>query len=154
MHTGQVVSMTPQTTTVRIVSQSACAQCPAAGLCGGLHRLRPFHLAVVVDDDRRDQRDHDDAVDPEDDAQGPADGGGGRDVAKADRRHDGEAVPQAVPEGMDRVFIVFQHEGEGHDRDQQAEDDLEGVGLLNDILQDIDPDLGEHAGKDGQQGGH
>ena len=34
MHTGQVVSMTPQTTTVRIASQSACAQCHAAGLCG------------------------------------------------------------------------------------------------------------------------
>ena len=34
MHTGQVVSMTPKTTTVQIVSQSACAQCHAAGLCG------------------------------------------------------------------------------------------------------------------------
>jgi len=33
-HTGEVVSMTPQLTTVRIVSQSACAQCHAAGLCG------------------------------------------------------------------------------------------------------------------------
>ena len=34
MHTGQVVSMTPQTTTVRIVSHSACSECHAAGLCG------------------------------------------------------------------------------------------------------------------------
>ena len=34
MHTGQVVSMTPQTTTVQIVSQSACSECHAAGLCG------------------------------------------------------------------------------------------------------------------------
>ena len=34
MHTGQVVSMTPQTTMVRIISESACAQCHAAGLCG------------------------------------------------------------------------------------------------------------------------
>jgi sigma-E factor negative regulatory protein RseC len=33
-HTGKVVSMTPQLTTVQIVSQSACAQCHAAGLCG------------------------------------------------------------------------------------------------------------------------
>ena len=34
MHTGQVVSMTPKTTTVQIVSQSACSECHAAGLCG------------------------------------------------------------------------------------------------------------------------
>ena len=34
MHTGQVVSMTPKTTTVRIVSHSACSECHAAGLCG------------------------------------------------------------------------------------------------------------------------
>ena len=33
-HTGQVVSMTPQLTTVRIVSHSACSECHAAGLCG------------------------------------------------------------------------------------------------------------------------
>ena len=33
-HTGKVVSMTPQLTTVQIVSQSVCAQCHAAGLCG------------------------------------------------------------------------------------------------------------------------
>ena len=33
-HTGKVVSMNPQLTTVQIVSQSACAQCHAAGLCG------------------------------------------------------------------------------------------------------------------------
>jgi len=34
MHTGKVVSMTPQTTTVRIVSHAACSECHAAGLCG------------------------------------------------------------------------------------------------------------------------
>ena len=34
MHTGQVVSMTPKTTTVQIVSHSACSECHAAGLCG------------------------------------------------------------------------------------------------------------------------
>ena len=34
MHTGKVVSMTPQLTTVQIVSQSACSECHAAGLCG------------------------------------------------------------------------------------------------------------------------
>ena len=33
-HTGQVVSMNPQLTTVRIVSHSACSECHAAGLCG------------------------------------------------------------------------------------------------------------------------
>ena len=33
-HTGKVVSMTPKTTTVQIVSQSACSECHAAGLCG------------------------------------------------------------------------------------------------------------------------
>ena len=33
-HTGQVVSMTPQLTTVRIVSHAACSGCHAAGLCG------------------------------------------------------------------------------------------------------------------------
>ena len=33
-HTGQVVSMTPQLTTVRIVFHSACSQCRAASLCG------------------------------------------------------------------------------------------------------------------------
>ena len=34
MHTGKVVSMTPTMTTVQIVSQSACSECHAAGLCG------------------------------------------------------------------------------------------------------------------------
>ena len=34
MHTGKVVSMTPRTTTVQIVSHSACSECHAAGLCG------------------------------------------------------------------------------------------------------------------------
>lgn len=33
-HTGKVVSMTPQLTTVQIISQSACSECHAAGLCG------------------------------------------------------------------------------------------------------------------------
>lgn len=33
-HTGKVVDMNPQFTTVQIVSQSACASCHAAGLCG------------------------------------------------------------------------------------------------------------------------
>ena len=33
-HTGKVVDMNPQFTTVQIVSQSACSSCPAAGLCG------------------------------------------------------------------------------------------------------------------------
>ena len=33
-HTGKVVSMTPQLTTVQIVSHSACSECHAAGLCG------------------------------------------------------------------------------------------------------------------------
>ena len=34
MHTGKVVSMTPQTTTVQIVSHAACSECHAAGVCG------------------------------------------------------------------------------------------------------------------------
>ena len=34
MHTGKVVSMTPKTTTVRIVSHAACSECHAAGVCG------------------------------------------------------------------------------------------------------------------------
>ena len=34
MHTGKVVSMTPRTTTVQIVSHSACSECHAADLCG------------------------------------------------------------------------------------------------------------------------
>lgn len=33
-HTGAVVSMTPQMTTVQIVSHSACSSCHAATLCG------------------------------------------------------------------------------------------------------------------------
>jgi sigma-E factor negative regulatory protein RseC len=33
-HTGKVVSMTPQLTTVQIISHSACSSCHAAGLCG------------------------------------------------------------------------------------------------------------------------
>ena len=33
-HTGKVVSMTPQTTTVEIVSHAACSECHAAGVCG------------------------------------------------------------------------------------------------------------------------
>ena len=33
-HTGKVVSMTPQTTTVEIVSKAACAECHAASVCG------------------------------------------------------------------------------------------------------------------------
>jgi len=33
-HTGRIVSMDPQFTTVQIVSHSACSECHAAGLCG------------------------------------------------------------------------------------------------------------------------
>ena len=33
-HTGKVVSITPQTTLVQIVSQSACSECHAASVCG------------------------------------------------------------------------------------------------------------------------
>lgn len=33
-HTGRVVSMTPQMTTVEIVSHAACAECHAASVCG------------------------------------------------------------------------------------------------------------------------
>ena len=34
MHTGKVVSMTPATTTVEIISHAACSECHAAGVCG------------------------------------------------------------------------------------------------------------------------
>ena len=34
MHTGKVVSMTPQSTVVQIVSHSACSECHAASVCG------------------------------------------------------------------------------------------------------------------------
>ena len=34
MHTGKVVSMDPQLTTVQIVSHAACSECHAAGVCG------------------------------------------------------------------------------------------------------------------------
>ena len=33
-HTGKIIKMTPQTTTVAILQHSACGQCHAAGLCG------------------------------------------------------------------------------------------------------------------------
>ncbi|MBR1522481.1 MAG: SoxR reducing system RseC family protein [Bacteroidales bacterium] len=33
-HTGRIVRITPQTTTVAIEQHSACSQCHAAGLCG------------------------------------------------------------------------------------------------------------------------
>lgn len=33
-HRGRIVSVTPEVTTVRIVSESACAACHARGLCG------------------------------------------------------------------------------------------------------------------------
>ena len=33
-HTGRIVEITPQFTTVEIVSASACGSCHAAGLCG------------------------------------------------------------------------------------------------------------------------
>ena len=33
-HKGKVVKMTPQVTTVAILSHSACGECHAAGLCG------------------------------------------------------------------------------------------------------------------------
>ncbi|MBR5385492.1 MAG: SoxR reducing system RseC family protein [Bacteroidales bacterium] len=33
-HIGKVVSVTPLTTAVKIISESACASCHAAGLCG------------------------------------------------------------------------------------------------------------------------
>ena len=33
-HTGKVVKMTPQVTTVAILQHGACAECHAAGLCG------------------------------------------------------------------------------------------------------------------------
>ena len=33
-HKGKIVSITPEWTTVEIISESACAKCHAAGLCG------------------------------------------------------------------------------------------------------------------------
>ena len=33
-HGGKVIAMTPQLTSVRIVSHSSCGECHAAGLCG------------------------------------------------------------------------------------------------------------------------
>lgn len=33
-HKGKIISITPQSTTVEIISESACASCHAAGLCG------------------------------------------------------------------------------------------------------------------------
>lgn len=33
-HKGRIVKITPQFTTVEIISQSACSSCHAAGLCG------------------------------------------------------------------------------------------------------------------------
>ena len=33
-HTGKIVKMTPQVTTLAILQHGACAQCHAAGLCG------------------------------------------------------------------------------------------------------------------------
>ena len=33
-HKGKIVSITPQFTTVEIISESACSSCHAAGLCG------------------------------------------------------------------------------------------------------------------------
>ena len=48
MHTGKVVSMTPQTTTVQIVSHAACSECHAAGLCG-LSEYTEKAIEVPVD---------------------------------------------------------------------------------------------------------
>ena len=33
-HTGKIIKMTPQTTTVAILQHGACGECHAAGLCG------------------------------------------------------------------------------------------------------------------------
>lgn len=33
-HTGKIIKMTPQTTTVAILQHGACSECHAAGLCG------------------------------------------------------------------------------------------------------------------------
>ena len=49
-HKGQVVEITPQGTTVRFLSESACSSCHAAGLCG----MSEFkEKAVVVPTDLR-----------------------------------------------------------------------------------------------------
>ena len=39
-HTGRILTIGPETTTVEIVSQSACASCQAAGLCTAFEAAR------------------------------------------------------------------------------------------------------------------
>ena len=44
-HKGRIVSVTPQTTTVEIISESACSSCHAKGLCGlGESRTKAVQL--------------------------------------------------------------------------------------------------------------
>ena len=44
-HVGKVISVTPETTTVEIISESACSQCHARGLCGASEEVAK-HIRV------------------------------------------------------------------------------------------------------------
>ena len=65
----------------------------------------------------------DDAVRAKDHRYDPAFGARRGDIPKADGGHDGEAVPQGVPEGRRAGFLKPQYVGEGYDQEHQAEQD-------------------------------
>lgn len=44
-HTGKIVEITPDSITVEIVAESACASCHAAGLC---HTADAAHKLITV----------------------------------------------------------------------------------------------------------
>ena len=103
----------------------------------------PPHLAVVIDDDRCDQRDHDDAVHAQYHGQYLPYRGGGGDVAEADGGHDGEAVPQPVLQAIHVGLQEPENIGEGEDQQHQAAYDLRGVGLPRHIGQRSQIDTGK-----------
>jgi len=44
-HVGKIISITPEMTTVEIISESACSQCHARGLCGASEEVAK-HIKV------------------------------------------------------------------------------------------------------------
>ena len=108
-------------------------------------------LVVKVDDDRSDDRHHHDAVYAQKHAQQPPDQGRRRDVAEADRRDDGEAIPQGVRKGVD----IGLHRGDRHrksdDEQQQSEQDLSRIRLAHDLAHKVQVEIGKGQTRDVEQ---
>ena len=103
--------------------------------------VRFFDFSVEVDDNRSNQRNHDDPVYSEYDGHGASQICDRGDITETDRCHQCETVPQRILIGGDSLFHKRQDPGGGEDQHQQPEQDFRGIGFAYDILKQVQPDV-------------